>query len=128
MALLQKAGVIFLICLLIVMIIGQTTRDTGVSPIAKLFILIGTLVALFYSVRWLLILSGRKYRVGSQAFAILWCIESILGVLLGLALFRGVGVLTGLAVILFWSASFWLTYRWLSKLRKQELVFTGKVW
>ena len=125
MILLKKVGAVLSICLFVLMLIGQSTRhDQGSSPayaIGKLFGLVIVLAGLFYSTRWLLILSGRKHKVGRQAFAILWCVEFVLGVLLGFAFLRGIGVLFGSIVIGLWSLSFWLTYRWLSKLRKEEL-------
>jgi hypothetical protein len=126
MNLLKKVGAVVSICLFVLMLLGQSTRHdpaTGrADAIERLAIMVLTLVGLFYSTRWLLVLSGRKHKVGRQAFAILWCCESVLGVLLGFAFFRSVGHVFGSIVIAVWCVSFWLTYRWLSKLRREELM------
>jgi hypothetical protein len=125
MILLKKAGAVLSICLFALMLIGQSTRhDQGTGPAyatGRLFGLVIVLAGLFYSTRWLLVLSGRKYKVGRQAFAILWCVESVLGILVGFVFLKGIGVLFGSLVVAVWSVSFWLTYRWLSKLRREEL-------
>lgn len=108
------------------MLIGQTTRhDQGTGPAyatGRLFGLAIVLAGLFYSTRWLLVLSGRKYKVGRQALAILWCVESVLGILLGFVFLKSVSVPFGSLAVVVWSVSLWLTYRWLSKLRREELV------
>jgi hypothetical protein len=125
MILLKKVGAVLSISLFVLMLIGQYARhDQGSGledAIGRLFGLAIVLGGLFYSTRWLLVLSGRKYKVGRQAFAILWCVESVLGILLGFVFLKGVGVLFGSLVVVVWSVSFWLTYRWLSKLRREEL-------
>jgi hypothetical protein len=114
------------ICLFIVMLLGQSVRqdhaarDTAYA-VGRLAGLVIALAGLFYSTRWLLLLSGRRHKVGRQAFATLWCCESVLGILLGLFLVRSATV-TGLVITAAWSLSFWLTYRWLSKLRREDLI------
>ena len=127
MILLKKLGAVLSICLFVLMLIGQSTRNDHGSgsayAIGRLFGLVIVLAGLFYSTTWLLILSGRKHKVGRQAFAILWCVESILGILLGGFFVRGGHVQFGSIVVVLWLVSFYLTYRWLSKLRKEE--FTG---
>ena len=108
------------------MLIGQSTRHDQGSGLAyaigRLVGLAIVLAGLFYSTRWLLILSGRKHKVGRQAFATLWCVESVLGIFLGFAFIKGIGLLFGTTVVVVWSASFWLTYRWLAKLRREEIM------
>jgi hypothetical protein len=112
------------ICLFVLMLLGQSTNRGGhgrEDAYIRLAVMILTLVGLFYSTRWFLILSGRTHKVGRQAFAILWCCESILGILLGFGIIQWGGVAFGIGAIAVWSLSFWLTYRWLSKMRKEEL-------
>jgi hypothetical protein len=119
MLLLKKIGAVLSICLFVLMLIRQTRLDEPGYPgyaIGRLAVVVIALAGLFYSTRWLLILSGRKHKVGLQAFATLWCVESVLGVLLGFTFVRG-NVMFGSIVIVLWSISFWLTYRWLSRLR-----------
>ena len=107
------------------MLLGQSTRHdpagSRAEAIGRLLGLVIVLAGLFYSTRWLLVLSGRKHKVGRQAFAVLWCCESVLGVLLGLAFLRSIGLLVGSIIIVVSSVSFCLTYRWLSRLGKEDL-------
>jgi hypothetical protein len=135
MILLKKIGAILSICLFVLMLLGQTTRPNlgggSAYAIGRLAGLVIALGGLYYSTRWLLILNGRKHKVGRQAFAILWCAESLLGVLAGLgavAFVPGRGSRIGLVMVVVWSVSLWLTYRWLSKIRQEEMVVIGKTW
>jgi hypothetical protein len=125
MILLKKIVAVLFICLFALMLVGQGARhDQNTGPgyaTGRLAGLVIVLAGLFYSTRWLLVLSGRKYKVGRQAFAILWCVESVLGILVGFVFLKGVAVLFGSLMLAARSISFWLTYRWLSKLRREEL-------
>jgi uncharacterized membrane protein len=79
------------------------------------------LLGLFFSTRWRLKLAGRTYKVGRQAFAVLWFCESILGILLGLVFISRVGIPFGAGMVVVWSLSLWATYRWLKRLRSHEV-------
>ena len=89
------ASVLILILTLMLINIGAgqiaRARSAGAS-IGQFMGFILVLFGLLFSTRWRLKLAGRTYKVGRQAFAVLWFCESVLGILIGLTFMFRAGV------------------------------------